>query len=88
MQVIVKKSFNKDIEKLKDKKLAAKLKEVIGSLQNIQTITALPNTKKIKGSINAYRIRIGDFRLGFFLNENTIELTVFVHRKDIYKIFP
>ena len=88
MQVIVKESFNKDIEKLKDKKLAAKLKEVIGSLQNIQTITALPNTKKIKGSINAYRIRIGDFRLGFFLNENTIELTVFVHRKDIYKIFP
>ena len=88
MLVVVKKSFNKDIEKLNDKKLAAKLKEVISSLQKIQTITAFPNTKKIKGSTNAYRIRIGDFRLGFFITENAIELTVFLHRKDIYKIFP
>lgn len=88
MLIIVKKSFNKDIEKIKDKKLAIKIKEVIDSLQEAKTITAFSNTKKIKGSANAYRIRIGDYRLGFFLTENIIELTVFIHRKDIYKIFP
>jgi len=88
MLVTVKKSFNKDIEKLKDKKLATKLKEVIEALQKIQTLADFPNTKKIKGSANAYRIRIGDFRLGFFVTDNAIELTIFVHRKDIYKIFP
>ena len=88
MLVTVKKSFNKDIEKIKDKKLALKIKEVIDSLKNVETITAFSNTKKIKGSSNAYRIRIGDYRLGFFLNENIVELTVFAHRKDIYKLFP
>ena len=88
MLVVAKKSFNKDIEKIKDKKLAIKIKEVIESLQKENTIEAITNTKKLKGSINAYRIRIGDYRLGFFLKENTIELTAFAHRKDIYKRFP
>ena len=88
MLVTVKKSFNKDIAKIKDKKLAQNLKQVIDSLQNVESITAFSNTKKLRGSANAYRIRIGDFRLGFFLNENCIELAVFAHRKDIYKLFP
>lgn len=88
MLVTVKKSFNKDIEKIKDKKLALKIQEILDSLQNVETIIAFSNTKKIKGSANAYRIRIGDYRLGFFLNENKVELTVFAHRKDMYKFFP
>jgi mRNA-degrading endonuclease RelE of RelBE toxin-antitoxin system len=88
MLVIVKKSFNKDIEKVNDKKLAIKIKEVIDSLQKAEAIIDIPNTKKLKGSANAYRIRIGAYRLGFFLTENVIELTVFLHRKDMYKIFP
>lgn len=88
MLVTVKKSFNKDIEKIKDKKLALKIQEILDSLQNVETITAFSNAKKIKGSANAYRLRIGDYRLGFFLNENKVELTVFAHRKDMYKFFP
>jgi len=88
MLVVSKKSFNKDIKKIKDKKLALKLKEIIDFLQYTQTIASVTNTKKLRGSVNAYRIKIGDYRLGFFLNENTIELTAFAHRKDIYKLFP
>jgi mRNA interferase RelE/StbE len=86
--VTVKKSFNKDIEKIKDKKLALRIRNIIISLQNADTIELLLGTKKLKGSKNAYRIRIGDYRLGFFLKENTVELTAFAHRKDIYKYFP
>jgi len=86
--VTAKKSFNKDIEKIKDKKLALRIKGIISSLRNANTIELMPNTKKLKGSINAYRIRIGGYRLGFFLKENSVELTAFAHRKDIYKYFP
>ena len=50
MLVIVKKSFNKDIEKVNDKKLAIKIKEVIDSLQKAEAIIDIPNTKKLKGS--------------------------------------
>ena len=88
MLVTAKKSFNKDMEKIKDKKLALRIKNIIDSLKNSDTIELMPNIKKLKGSINAYRIRIGDYRLGFFLKENTVELTAFAHRKSIYKYFP
>jgi len=88
MLVVAKKSFNKDIGKIKDKKLALKIKEIIDSMQNAKTLASVLNTRKLKGSKNAYRIKIGDYRLGFFLNVNTIELTAFAHRKDIYKLFP
>jgi mRNA interferase RelE/StbE len=86
--VTVKKSFNKDIAKISDKKLALKIEGVINSLQRANTIDLLPDIKKLKGSINAYRIKIGDYRLGFYLNENTVVLTIFAHRKDINKYFP
>ena len=88
MLVTAKKSFNKDIEKIKDKKLALRIKNIISSLQNATTIELLPNTKKLKGSTTAYRIKLGDYRIGFFLKENIVELTAFAHRKDIYKYFP
>ncbi|OFX43534.1 MAG: plasmid stabilization protein [Bacteroidetes bacterium GWA2_30_7] len=88
MLVLSKKSFNKDLKKINDKKLAQRILEVIESLKNADSIDKVLNIKKLKGSTNAYRIKIGDFRLGFFLKENTIELTIFEHRKDIYKKFP
>jgi len=88
MLVTAKKSFNKDIEKIKDKKLALKINNIIISLQKVVIIESLPQIKKLKGTPNAYRIKIGDYRLGFFCKENTIELSAFAHRKDIYKYFP
>ena len=88
MLVTAKKSFNKDIEKIKDRKLAVRINNIIDTLQKADTIESLPNTKKLKGAANAYRIKTGDYRLCFFLKENTVELTAFAHRKDIYKYFP
>ena len=42
----------------------------------------------MEGFKNAYRIKIGDYRIGVFIEEDTIEFVRFVHRKDIYKKFP
>ncbi len=44
--------------------------------------------KKLKGFKDAYRIRIGDYRLGIFINKDTVQFARFAHRKDIYKLFP
>ncbi|WP_374754821.1 type II toxin-antitoxin system RelE family toxin [Dyadobacter psychrophilus] len=44
--------------------------------------------KKLKGFSNAYRIRIGDYRVGIFVENNIVELARIAHRKDIYKVFP
>jgi mRNA interferase RelE/StbE len=43
----------------------------------------------LTGFKNYYRLRIGEYRLGFEkIDENTIRFILIAHRKDIYKLFP
>ncbi len=48
----------------------------------------LLNAKKIKGFKNAYRIKFGDFRMGFLWEDESIKLSRVLNRKDVYKYFP
>jgi mRNA interferase RelE/StbE len=57
-------------------------------MESVDSLEKIPNTKKLKGHKTAYRTRVGDYRLGFFFENSTMLLARFVHRKDIYKIFP
>ena len=80
--------FYKDIDKLKDSELKAAIAEIILQLEIANNLSQIPNTKKLKGHKLAYRIKLGDYRIGLFCEGNIVELARFVHRKDIYKIFP
>ncbi|HKR07255.1 MAG TPA: hypothetical protein VJY62_21655 [Bacteroidia bacterium] len=88
MNVVAVSSFNKDLSRIKHKSLATKVEKVIKKIENCTTISLVPGIKKLSGSSNAYRIRIGDYRLGFFLVNNNVFLTIFAHRKEIYRKFP
>jgi mRNA interferase RelE/StbE len=57
-------------------------------MESVNLLDEIPNTKKLKGHSSAYRTRVGDYRLGFFFENGVIQLARFIHRKDIYKIFP
>ncbi len=81
-------SFSKDLDRIVDKQLKSKLIQVIETLENCESLTQIANVKKLKGSAIAYRIRIGNYRLGFYSENNTIEIARFVHRKEIYRTFP
>jgi len=37
---------------------------------------------------NAYRARIGDYRIGFFFAGQTVIFARVLHRKDTYRFFP
>ena len=88
MKVEFLKRFSKDIDELTVKSVKSALKKVIESIESANTLTDIPNTKKLQGHRTAYRIRVGDHRLGFFYENKTIILARFVNRKDIYKLFP
>ena len=88
MKVEFLKRFSKDIDELTVKSVKSALKKVIDSIESANTLTDIPNTKKLQGHKTAYRIRVGDHRLGFFYENKTIILARFVNRKDIYKLFP
>ena len=88
MKVEFLEKFSKDIDELRIKSVKHALMHIIESMEAASNFQEISNIKKLKGHKTAYRIRIGDYRLGFFFENSTILLARFVHRKDIYKIFP
>ena len=89
MKIFIDKSFVKDVDKITDKKLLRNLNKLIIELENSNSLTELPQVKKIKGYDSFYRIRLGNYRLGLEeIKGERICLTRFLHRKDIYKYFP
>ena len=88
MEVKIDKSFQKDTKKIKDKALLNKIALVISNVQKAENINQIKNLKKLKGSSENYRIKIGDHRLGIIISESSIEFIRCLHRRDIYKYFP
>lgn len=88
MKVEFLKKFSKDIDDLKIKSVKRALIRLIENMEAVDSLDKIPNVKKLKGHKTAYRARVGDYRLGFFFENSTILLARFVHRKDIYKLFP
>lgn len=83
------KSFEKSLNKLKDKSIFPKIEKVISILEKTNSISELPNTKKLSGFKTYYRYRLGDYRIGIeLITTTTIRIIVITHRKDIYNVFP
>ena len=88
MNVEFLKRFSKDLDDIKNKSVKQALGRLIELMETVDALDKIPNTKKLKGHKSAYRTRIADYRVGFFFENSTILLARFLHRKDIYKIFP
>jgi mRNA interferase RelE/StbE len=80
--------FSKDIDKITEKSLMRSIDETITKIKLAKGIHELSNIKKMKGHESAYRIRIGDYRIGIFVKEDTVIFVRVLHRKDIYRVFP
>jgi mRNA interferase RelE/StbE len=80
--------FLKDIDKLKVTHVKESVVNTIELLEAAESLAEIPNLKKLKGHKSAFRIKIGDYRIGIFMEGKTVEMARIVHRKDIYKEFP
>ncbi|MEO6671767.1 MAG: hypothetical protein ABIN36_19945 [Ferruginibacter sp.] len=88
MKVEFLKVFSKDLDIVSSKSIKNSLSKTIELMESANSLDQIPNIKKLKGHKSAFRVRIGDYRLGFLFENYTISLARFVHRKDIYKLFP
>lgn len=88
MRILIDKSFEKDIEKVNDKNLLNLLADLIEEIQKLNQLSEIKHCKQLKGSKKAYRIRIGDYRIGFIFDNNTLIFIRFLHRSKIYGYFP
>jgi mRNA interferase RelE/StbE len=85
----VEKSFDRDVGRIKDKKVLRKLRTFISMIENADTIHEITHIKKIEGYESYYRMKVGDYRLGMEMVSNKeVVLIRFLHRKDIYRYFP
>ena len=87
MQVDFTKHFSRQLDDLRDETLRGNLREVVERVMSASAIRDIPNLKKLKGHSSAYRIRMGDYRIGLFEQSDAL-FAAFEHRKDIYNRFP
>ena len=90
MIVIPTKKFNKRLENLeRDALTVARAEKAIAKLRKASSLHDVPNVETIEGSPGYYRLRFGDYRIGFRLvDENTVILLSIGHRSVFYRSFP
>lgn len=87
MIIEIRKAFEKDALKL-PAATQLQLSQIIQDITVAKKLSELSSCKKITGYKNAYRIRLGIYRIGFFYENGVVELVRVLNRKDIYKYFP
>jgi mRNA interferase RelE/StbE len=88
MKALFRESFWRDVSKVKDAKIRARINEAIAAVEAAGSIAEIKNVSKMDGASNAFRIRIGKFRIGFYLEGGTVEFVRCLDRKEIYRYFP
>jgi mRNA interferase RelE/StbE len=82
-------SFIKDLKKLKKMPAYSQISStVLEKIPQCENIAEISNLKKIKGAKNAYRIKVGDYRIGVFIENETVTFSRVLHRKEVYRYFP
>jgi len=88
VQVIFRRSFAKDLRKIRRKALRQEVQAVIEQIEQSTTLYDLSNVKHLTSEGPYYRIRIGDYRLGLLVEDDTVTMVRFLHRREIYRYFP
>jgi mRNA interferase RelE/StbE len=89
MQVVFDQRFLRDLKKIKNPSQKKQITAAIVKLEEADDLATVQHLRALKGHPSAYRLRVGDYRIGLFLlDDATLDLVRILHRKDIYKKFP
>jgi mRNA interferase RelE/StbE len=81
-------SFDKDLAAIADAGLLRRIKKVIEQVEAARTFQQIPNLKRLDARGKYYRIRVGDFRVGFVFEQGAVTFVRCLDRKEIYRYFP
>ena len=88
MKVEFRESFLKDLQNVNNTKLLAKVKTSIENAELARFPLEIHNFKKLKGFSTYFRIKIGEYRIGLAMENDTITFVRLLPRKEIYRFFP
>ena len=81
-------SFKRDLKKVRQEKVLAAVRQAILDAEAAKKWNDVPKIKKMKGAADAFRIRVDDYRIGVFIEGNTVEFARLLPRSEIYRMFP
>ena len=88
MNFEIRRSFSRDIEKINDVKLLQAVYDTIENIGLAKTIKEIRNISRLQGSKKHYRIRIGNYRMGLYIENKIVYIVRILNRKEIYRYFP
>jgi len=92
MKIIVKGTFDRDIDKAHSHELRLALDTKITQIERAKTISQVTGIKLLEGYSHHYRIVVKStnhsYRIGAIVRNQTIWLVRFLPRRIIYKSFP
>ena len=81
-------SFDADLSAIADAALLRRIRKVIQQVEAAQTFQQIPNLKRLEATGKYYRIRLGDYRIGFVFERGAVTFVRCLNRKEIYRYFP
>jgi len=88
MKIRFREKFEKDIESIINQDI---LDDIIHAIENVEKAKKpyeIDKIKKLKGSNNAFRIKIRKYRIGIYIIKDVVEFTRVLPRDKIYSYFP
>ena len=76
-------STEKELHRLPTKMVA----RIMPRLEHLASAPRPPGCKKLKGGDKEWRIRVGDYRIVYVIDDTvkTVDVTRIAHRSDVYK---
>jgi len=76
-------SAEKELHRLPKKVIA----RIIPRLENLELVPRPPRCKKLKGGNHEWRIRVGDYRIVYVIDDTarTVDVTRIAHRREVYE---
>ena len=88
MNTAFRKSFARDLKKIKDPDLLERIRKVIEGVEAADDLQEIGGLRKIAGTPNFYRIRVGDYRIGTVVEGDKVDFVRCLPRRDLYRFFP
>ena len=88
MNTAFRESFYADLSGISDAALLRRMRKVIEQVEAARTFQQIPNLKRLEATGKYYRIRVGDYRIGFVFEDGVVTFVRCLNRKDIYRYFP
>jgi mRNA interferase RelE/StbE len=81
-------SFLRDVRKLRDREVRERVERSIRNVEVAPDVERIAQFRWLTGAAGHGRIRVGDWRIGVIVEEETVTFVRCLHRREVYQYFP